>query len=183
MEGIELTALAARIVAAGSSPDPQAEEQLCRALARRIRLFGLRHLGSADRADDLVQDVLLLTLERLRAGAVRDHGSLVSFVLGACRRVIADGRKVERRRRELALQFIPSGEPVVEPPDLVDSERLDHCLAALGERERAVVHLTFVAESEPDEIARALRLAPGHVRVVRHRALARLRDCMWGTAA
>ncbi len=191
VDGVDLAALASRIAAAGGrpgeAPDADAEERLCRALARRIRLYALRHLGAADRADDLVQDVLLLTLERLRAGAVRDPAQIVSFVLGACRRLVADGRKGDRRRRALEERFLPAGEPAVDAPKFgavdVDRNRLDHCLGALAERERAVVQLTFLAEADPDEIAAALRLAPGHVRVVRHRALARLRDCVFGDAA
>jgi RNA polymerase sigma-70 factor (ECF subfamily) len=179
-QGAEFVELAARVAAAGPGTDGEAEERLCGALGRPIRLYGLRHLGRADLADDLVQDVLLLTLERLRAGTVRDPANLVSFVLGTCRRLIADGRKGERRRRGLETRFLPRGEPTAEPSAYVDRARLDHCLGALAERERVVVTLTFVAESDPGEIARALRLEPGHVRVVRHRALARLRDCMDG---
>lgn len=36
-----------------------AEAELCRRFAPRIRLYGLRHLRSEDRASDLVQGVLL----------------------------------------------------------------------------------------------------------------------------
>lgn len=185
MDDSELALHARRIAnatARGATPDSEAEERLCRALARRIRLYGLRYLRSAERADDLVQDVLVLTLERLRRGEVREPERLGSFVLGVCRRLVADGRKSERRRRELEARWLPDREPVADAPAFVDDARLAHCLGALGERDRTVVRLTFVTEAEPDEIARALRLASGHVRVVRHRALARLRDCMWGAA-
>ena len=181
-ELIEHARRVADATARGTSPDSAAEERLCRALARRIRLFGLRHLRSPERADDLVQDVLVLTLERLRRGEVRDPARLGSFVLGVCRRLVADGRRAERRRRDLETRWLPDREPVADPPALVDDVRLAHCLDALGERDRTVVRLTFVAEADPEEIARALCLGAGHVRVVRHRALARLRDCMWGAA-
>ena len=49
-------------------PDSAAETELYRRLAPRVRLYGLRHLREPHAAADLVQQVLLMTLERLRAG-------------------------------------------------------------------------------------------------------------------
>ena len=43
---------------------PQAEAELYRRLAPRVRLYGLRHLRDAQAAADLVQQVMLITLER-----------------------------------------------------------------------------------------------------------------------
>src|SRR5262245_46108492 len=73
--------------------DAAAEAELCRRFAPRIRLYGLRHLRSAAGAADLVQDVLLMTLQKLRAGALRDSGKLASFILGTCRQRVIDGRR------------------------------------------------------------------------------------------
>src|SRR5215831_13731290 len=78
-------ALARRIATAGAVPDSAAETELYRRLAPRVRLFGLRHLREPHAAADLVQQVLLMTLERLRAGEVREPERIASFVLGACR--------------------------------------------------------------------------------------------------
>jgi RNA polymerase sigma-70 factor (ECF subfamily) len=52
-----------------------AEAEMCRRMAPRIRLYGLRHLRSGAAADDLVQQVLLKTIEALRAGRLRDSDS------------------------------------------------------------------------------------------------------------
>jgi RNA polymerase sigma-70 factor, ECF subfamily len=41
-----------------------------------------------------------------------------------------------------------------------------------------VVLMTFFADKSGDEVAKELGLSAGNVRVVRHRALARLRACM-----
>src|SRR4029079_19349709 len=65
-------ALARRVAAAGGGPDSAAEAELYRRLAPRVRLYGLRHLRDRAAAADLVQQVLLMTLERLRAGEVRE---------------------------------------------------------------------------------------------------------------
>jgi RNA polymerase sigma-70 factor (ECF subfamily) len=160
-----------------------AEAELFRRLAPRVRLYGLRHLRDAAAADDLVQDVILMTCDSLRDGKVRDPHVLASFVLGMCRKVVANLRRGERRRRELlerhGRELLPA---FSEPQPLLDLERLARCLAALSERERTVVVSSFYAERSADEIGSELGLTAGNVRVVRHRALASLRSCMEGGA-
>jgi RNA polymerase sigma-70 factor, ECF subfamily len=159
--------------------DREAEAELFRRLAPRVRLYGLRHLRDAAAADDLVQDVLLMTFDGLRDGKVREPEKLASFVLGTCRKVVAGWRRGARRREHLlelhGQQLVPSGG---DPPGLLDLDRLTHCLTALAERERTVVVLSFYADRDADAIGIELGLTAGNVRVVRHRALARLRSCM-----
>jgi RNA polymerase sigma-70 factor (ECF subfamily) len=171
----------ARRVATGS---PEAEAELCRRLAPRVRLYGLRHLRDAAAADDLVQEVLVLMLERLRAGRVREPDRLASFVLGACRLVIRNQRRGLRRREGLLDRFAAVFPRRAEPDLLsLDRDRLRGCLGRLAERERTVLVLTFYAEQPSPEIAMRLGLRPDHVRTLRHRAFARLRDCVRGADA
>jgi hypothetical protein len=66
-----------------------------------VRLYGLRHLRDRQAAADLMQQVLLMTLERLRAGEVREPERIASFVLGACRMTVLEMRRGTRRREEL----------------------------------------------------------------------------------
>ena len=60
----------------------------------------------------------------------------------------------------------------------MDLDRLARCLEGLPERDRSVIVLSFYAEAASEEIGSELGLKPGNVRVVRHRALARLRACL-----
>jgi RNA polymerase sigma-70 factor (ECF subfamily) len=163
--------------------DRGAEAELYRRLAPRVRLYGLRHLRDAAGADDLVQDVLLMTFDGLREGKVREPEKLASFVLGTCRRVVAGWRRgTERRQRLLERhgeQLVPAESETAEPLDL---DRLTRCLGGLAERERTVVVLSFYAERDAEAIGVELGLTAGNVRVVRHRALARLRGCMEGAS-
>ena len=53
-------------------------------------------------------------------------------------------------------------------------------LRGLAERERLVVLLTYYADRDAPRIAEDLNLSPGAVRVIRHRAIARLRECVTG---
>src|SRR5437899_1390777 len=71
----------AELVAQIGSGDPRAETELFRRMAPRIRLYGLRHLRDEHAAADLTQQVLITTLETLRAGRLRAPEKLASFVL------------------------------------------------------------------------------------------------------
>jgi RNA polymerase sigma-70 factor (ECF subfamily) len=173
-------ALARRIAESGAAaPDSAAETELYRRLAPRVRLYGLRHLRDRHAAADLVQQVLLMTLERLRAGDVREPERIASFVLGTCRMTVLELRR-GTRRREALLETWGNAAEAFEAPDPValDPDRLAGCLEALSERERSVTVLSFFADKQADEVGAELAISAGNVRVIRHRALARLRECM-----
>ena len=72
----------AELVGQIGSGAPQAEAELFRRMAPRIRLYGLRHLRDEHAADDLTQQVLITTLETLRAGHLREPEKLASFYGG-----------------------------------------------------------------------------------------------------
>ena len=55
---------------------------------------------------------------------------------------------------------------------------VERCLHALTERDRRVLVLTFYAEKTSPEIAEELGVTGTVVRVARHRALERLRECI-----
>jgi RNA polymerase sigma-70 factor (ECF subfamily) len=158
------------------------EAALCRRFAPRIRLYGLRHLAAAAAADDLVQEVLVIVIEAVRAGRVREPERIASFVLGTCRSVVQGGWRGDRRRDELLARHGDLLAPAAAAAPNVDLDRLRACLAGLGERERLVVLLAFYDERDADDIAEQLGMTAGNVRVVRHRAVAHLRACVEGTA-
>jgi RNA polymerase sigma-70 factor, ECF subfamily len=173
------TALARRILACAPGRDVAAESELCRRLGPRVRLYALKHLRNEAAAADLVQDVLVLLLTKLRQGAVRDPGQVVSFVLGTARQRVIDGRRSVARRGRLLEAFQLDVLPADgEAPEALDTARLGRCLAALPERERAVLILTFYDDRPAGAVATELGLKAGNVRVIRHRGLERLRDCM-----
>ena len=184
LSAVDDATLARRIAEAGTRPDTAAEAELYRRLAPRARLYGLRHLRDPHAAHDLMQQVLMTTLERLRAGAVRDVAQVASFVLGMCRMVVLEIRRGTWRRDALLAAYGDTPE-AVDPAEQVvlDPQRLAGCLDRLAERERSVIVLTFFGDQTGDEVGRALGLAAGNVRVIRHRALGRLRACMEGAAA
>jgi RNA polymerase sigma-70 factor (ECF subfamily) len=172
-------ALACRIAGAAPGAAHEAEAALYRLLAPRVRRYGLRHLRDADAACDLMQHVLVLTIEQLRAGQVREPERIVSFVFGTCRMTVLEMRRREKRREDLLAlhgDTIAIADIAVAPRH--DIERMADCLERLGERERTVLLLSFYEEQAADEVGVALGLSAGNVRVIRHRGIARLRDCL-----
>ena len=63
-------------------------------------------------------------------------------------------------------------------PLVLDPDRLAGCLEGLAERERSVVVMSFFADKPADQVGAELGITGGNVRVIRHRALGRLRECM-----
>jgi RNA polymerase sigma-70 factor (ECF subfamily) len=161
-----------------ASGDGDAENEVCRRMAPRIRLYGLRHLRSAAAADDLVQQVLLKMLEAVRAGRLRDPEKLGPFVLGTCRMTVLDLRRSTRRQEQLLTEFGHALVPEPQSESRFDSERLVRCVQALKERERSVVVMTFYDERTAGETGGFLGLSEANVRVIRHRAIRQLRSCM-----
>lgn len=156
----------------------EAESEVCRRMGPRIRLYGMRHLRSASAADDLVQQVLLKTLESLRAGRLRDADKLAPFVLGTCRMTVLGLRRSVQRQEQLLEQFGSMLTPIQSGAAPLDGERLAHCVGVLRERERSVVVMTYYDEISASETGRSLGISEANVRVIRHRALKQLRECM-----
>ena len=174
-DGDVARAVAARVPGVAEA----AESELYRRFAPRVRLYGLRHLRDEDGARDLSQQVMLLAIEKLRGGAIRDADQIASFVLGVSRTMAKDWKRQDWRREKLREVFLPAS--MVEAPAsdaTLDVDQLEICLARLADRERMVVLLTFYAEKTGSEVAKELRLTEGNVRVIRHRAIERLRSCM-----
>ena len=101
-----------------------------------------------------------------------------------CRMVVLEIRRGGWRRETLLETFGDTEEAVDVPEPLaLDADKLAACLRTLAERERTVVVLTFFGEKSGDDVAKELGLSPANVRIIRHRALGRLRSCMGAQAS
>ena len=172
-------ALARTIASSPTGAAIEAEAELYRRYAPRVRLFGLKHLRDEEAAHDLVQQALLVTLEKLRANDVREPDQIGSFILGTSRMLTQAQHRTERRREALRAEYAHLTPARVEPATTpVDRAPLEDCLGRLGQRDRTLLLLAFYAERPAAAIGEALAMSPGAVRVARHRALARMRDCL-----
>jgi RNA polymerase sigma-70 factor (ECF subfamily) len=165
----------AELAALVAARESRAEATLFLRFAPRIELYGRKHLGTRAAADDLVQQVMLVVIEAVRAGKLEDPAKLTSFVFGTCRHMTWDLRRKAARERRLE-RDVTSLEASAGPPELTqrDVTRLVAGMQGLGERESTVVRMSFFEDRSADEIASRLGVSAGNVRVIRHRALAKL---------
>lgn len=183
LEAVSDEALARRIAGGPPGSTDLEEAELYRRFAPRVRLYGRRHLRNDAASDDLAQDVLLLTIERLRGGEVRRPEEIGSFILGTSRMMAQSEHRVTRRREALTAKFVDADRTAAPwSGAALDAPRVADCLRSLEDRDRLVVLLTFYADREAPSIAEDLGVTPGAVRTIRHRAIARLRDCVLGGA-
>ena len=77
--------------------------------------------------------------------------------------------------------LLPAAEGNVTPR--LDHHRVADCLDRLPERERAVLVMSFYDDQPSDAVGRQLGLAPGNVRVIRHRGIDKLRRCVESSSA
>ena len=163
----------------GTGSNREAEAELFRRMAPRVRLYGLRHLRDEHAADDLTQQVIITALEALRAGRLREPEKLASFVLSTCRMTVLDLRRGAQRKQRLLEQFgLDLLAPVQPVTPRLDHELLARCVRHLRERERTVVVMTFYDEQTGADMASFLGVSEANVRVIRHRAIHQLRGCM-----
>lgn len=163
----------------GGNRDREAEAEFCRRMGPRVRLYGLRHLRDRHAAEDLVQQVMMQSLLALREGRLREPGKLASFVLGMCRMTVMDQRR-NAHRREMLLEQFGGDVPMAghAPGPRLDDEKLARCVQGLKERERAVVVMSFYDEQTGADVAHFLGVSEANVRVIRHRAIHQLRECL-----
>jgi len=169
-----------RTIASGGADARAAEASLCRRFGRRAQLYGRKHLRDAERAVDLAQAAMLAVLEAARAGRIEDPLRLDRFVLGTCRHIAQRMRQADARVQPTDQAALESLADVAAAPTLetVDAGALFRCLRGLEPRGRTVIHLSFNEELSSEEIAVLVDTTAGNVRVLRHRALGQLRQCL-----
>ncbi|HEY0707923.1 MAG TPA: sigma-70 family RNA polymerase sigma factor [Polyangia bacterium] len=170
------------LVARAAAGDRQAEAVLCGHLAPVVRTFARRRVRVPDLVDELTQDVLLVFLEALREGGIKEPAQVGSFVLGICRNLVRDRVRATERRAELWQAFGPAlaAEEGGSERVVYELAHLEDCVSQLGQRARDVIRLSYLAPTETVDIARALDTSDVNVRVLRHRTLQALRVCLSG---
>jgi RNA polymerase sigma-70 factor (ECF subfamily) len=159
------------------------EAEVCRELSPRLRAIALRHLRDRSAADDVVQEVLASLVVALREGRIERPDLIAPYALSACRRRIADSYRSEARRSALSErlgELSPAQAAACSEHDQkrLDVEQMVRAMAPLSGRERQVVSETFSSGRSAEEIARAIGTTPANVRVMRHRALTKMRAAL-----
>lgn len=174
----------ARSVAAGGPDAAEHEDALCRRFLNRARVYGLKHLRfDVTAAEDLAQEVIMIVLEALRAGKVQNLDRIDRFILGTCRNVAHSMRRRAQKTVDTSRRLSKElGDAVTAPWDFVVTRTVAECLARLTQRESRVLMLLIQEGATAHEVADALDTTPGNVRVIHHRAIARVRQCLERTS-
>ncbi len=176
--------------------DAQALEELVSIYSPRV--FGLlyRLTGSADEAEDLLQETFLRMVRAI--GAYENRGRFEAWLFHIAANLARDYVRRERRRgntqsfdeagggegRETAGFPRWVGPQTEEPPNRLlrqeDAQRLSECLNRLSQAEREILLLRHYAGLPFREIAELLGVPLGTALARAHRALARLREELGG---
>jgi RNA polymerase sigma factor (sigma-70 family) len=142
--------------------------------AGRIYGFIYSKVGNREAAEDLTSQVFLKAVRWLAQD--RSADSIRAWLYTTARSTIVDFWRSQSHHPEVPLEdpdsymFCGSAGPQEVPRT---RERAMRILAALPEREREVLSLRFLRGYTAEEIARAMGLTAGNVRVLQMRALRR----------
>ncbi|MBZ5604523.1 MAG: sigma-70 family RNA polymerase sigma factor [Acidobacteriia bacterium] len=162
-----------------SRENDQGVEQLYSLLSAHVRAALSRTVGP-DAREDLVHEVLVIVLEAIRAGELRDPTRLMGFVRRiAQRRAVAHIRQLVFRRRRFVLSDAAEPRaPLRDSPDTgVDRndrfERARRALRRLTPRDREILERFYLREQPRAQICFEMRLTDTQFRLFKSRAIAR----------
>lgn len=175
-------------------PDPRADEDLASRAGRDFGAFAelyqrylepvYRYVRTQTRdratAEDLTAQVFFKALSS--ADTFKGEGSYRAWLFTIARNTVATWR-AERKKKLVPIEDLPEHpDPAPSAQSLAiaseDSALLWTAVAHLPEAQREVVRLRYRRELTIDEIARVTRRSSGAVRVLLHRARARLQHVL-----
>ncbi len=161
--------------------DPDALEAFYREHIEAVQRFVARRVDSPEDSADLTADVFLAAIQA--SSDYRGDGAApLAWLYGIARRVVAGHHRsaatADRAANRIAGRELLDDDSTDRIIARVDSARsareVYRSLAALPERQRAVVELVAVDGMSLTEAAAALQISPGNARVRYHRARRRL---------
>lgn len=151
--------------------DRAAGEDLLRLLLPGVYGLCLRILGSEADAEEAAQEALARLCSQARGrGELQD---VRKWVVTVAMNLCFDRKR--RRAREVLVETGPDPGPSGEPLDAADLDTLKEKVRELPERYQLALHLHFVMDLKPRQIAETLGLEDGAARMLLHRALGALR--------
>jgi RNA polymerase sigma-70 factor, ECF subfamily len=131
----------------------------------RVYSIALGILGDASAAEDATQDLFVRLPERLKG--FRGDAALTTFLHKATVNLCYD----ELRRRKRTNITLPTPENADELAQWIERRELHEALARLPENLRTPIALRYFEDLSYDELAEALKIAPGTVASRLHRGL------------
>jgi RNA polymerase sigma factor (sigma-70 family) len=142
---------------------------------RRLIAYATRLTGSAEAAQDVVQEAFL----RLCRNPLPPDANLTAWLYAVCRNLAIDRHRKEHRMTPLdagcpSLAEIATVDHATEVSD--ESQRVRRVLSSLPFNQQEVVRLKFEHDLSYAEIAGVTKLTVGNVGFLLHTALSTIRD-------
>ena len=140
-----------------------------------IYRFVFFKVGAREVAEDLTQTVFLKAFEKI--GQFNGVGSFSSWLFSITRNLITDNYRLKGSR--LTRSLVEEIEVADNTQDLVSRELLEQTIIALGrlrQEEREVVILHSIEELDYAEIEKIMNKSTGALRILKHRALKKLKE-------
>ena len=139
----------------------------------------LRHIDSREDAEDIMQETFL-SIDRHKAEFDPSRCDELAWIYIIAKRKLYSyyrSRKISRSIDDMEDYEQPSCNYVEEAMEMMSiRNRVAGLLELLDERSRQVVVLKYFDGLEDKNIAEILNITPVNVRVIRNRAMARMRD-------
>lgn len=155
------------------------EDQFERATLQIEILFLGSRLGPQE-AEDKVHDALLIVVQAIRRGELRDPACLPGYVRTVVRHLMADhiGRSLDFRRRQVELGCAVSlGDPASNPEQAALAhqrvEIMQEVLLRLSPRDREILTRFYLLEQSKEQICTEMGLTETQFRLLKSRAKAR----------
>jgi RNA polymerase sigma-70 factor (ECF subfamily) len=157
------------LIEAAQSGDRQAFVDLVRVRSDRLFAIAQRILRDIDRAEDALQDALVIAWRDLRG--LRDPDRFDAWLQRLLIHVCI-AQATRERRRTAHLRVLPVDGPVASDDllSVVDRDLLDRGFHRLSPEQRAILVLRHYLGYEPSEIAKTLGIPPGTARSRLHHA-------------
>lgn len=153
----------ARILDLIRKGDEEALVLLYETSRRPILNYALRNNGTADDAQDLLQESLVVLWERVRAGKFEHKARLSTFIYATAKNIWS--QRLRKKEREVAGGLDPEGDQDFSPSVLetmIETERarsVREALDRIGEQCRKLLLLFYWEELSMEEIAQKLGFA------------------------
>ncbi len=138
-----------------------------------------------DRVRDVVQETFTRVLTAVRSGSLRESDRFSAFVIGVCENVLR-----ETTRSAARLQPVEAARLEQRSPDDPEAragarrslEAARVVLDALPARDREILELVLLLDSDKDAVCRRFGVTRDHLRVLLHRARRRFGKLLAGGA-
>jgi RNA polymerase sigma-70 factor (ECF subfamily) len=154
-----------------------AEDELVERFSRGVQFIIHQSVSDQAAADDIFQDVFRLTLEKIRAGEVREPERLAGFLASVARNTVIESfRKMSRRKaREEPQDDRQFSSPAPSQLEqLLREEKANLVRRVLAEmtsdRDRQVLQRFYIADEDKEAICEDLQLSSLHFNQVLCRA-------------